>query len=103
MMPVAWFGTREREVPVPLAARLRGIIADATRGDDAQVADRLLATGVRLCAAVATARPMTRDHALDLLAADALVTYAFEAAADDPERLVARADAAMRDIASLGQ
>jgi hypothetical protein len=44
----------------------------------------------------------SRDSALDLLAADALVTYAFEAAGEAPASLVPRATAAMRRIASLG-
>jgi hypothetical protein len=42
-----------------------------------------------------------RECALDLLAADALVTYAFEAASADPESLDERASAAMRAIAAL--
>ncbi len=40
-----------------------------------------------------------RETALDLLSADAYVTYAFEAAADDPSRLPALAERAMRRIA----
>jgi hypothetical protein len=42
-----------------------------------------------------------REMALDLLAIDALVTYAFEAAAEDPARLDARAGEAMTRIAAL--
>jgi hypothetical protein len=42
-----------------------------------------------------------RDMALDLLSADALMTYAFEAAAEDPDSIAALADAAMRSIGSL--
>lgn len=39
-----------------------------------------------------------RDVATELLAADAFVTYAFEAAANEPSTIAARADAAMRRI-----
>jgi hypothetical protein len=46
---------------------------------------------------------MSRGEALDLLVADALVTAAFETGGDDPERVDARADWAMRRIASLGE
>jgi hypothetical protein len=46
---------------------------------------------------------MSRAQALDLLAADALLTYAFEAAADEPQSLVARADDAMLRIAEVGR
>ena len=44
---------------------------------------------------------LTRDSALDLLAVDALVTYAFEAASWDGAGLETRAAAAMARIASL--
>jgi hypothetical protein len=47
------------------------------------------------------ASPMTRAQALDVLGADALLTFAFEAAADDPSMLTARADAAMLRVAAL--
>ncbi len=43
----------------------------------------------------------SRDGALDLLVADALVTYAFEAASVEPARIVERAQAAMNRIAGL--
>jgi hypothetical protein len=42
-----------------------------------------------------------RDRALDLLAVDAMVTYAFEAACDEPDALSARATDAMRAIGAL--
>jgi hypothetical protein len=42
-----------------------------------------------------------RDRALDLLTVDALVTYAFESAAESPEALSARATSAMSEIARL--
>jgi hypothetical protein len=42
-----------------------------------------------------------RETALDLLAADALVTYAFEAAADDVNALDGRAVGAMRHLGAL--
>ncbi len=44
----------------------------------------------------------TRDSALDLLAADALVTYAFEAASESPLELAQRATDAMVRMAVLG-
>jgi hypothetical protein len=43
----------------------------------------------------------SRATALDLLAVDALVTYAFQAGADDPARLEERAARAMARIALL--
>jgi len=43
----------------------------------------------------------SRDAALDLLAADAFVTYAFEAASDEPDTMIDRANDAMRRISTL--
>ncbi len=103
MSPVAWVGEREHTMPPALAAHLREAMAGAERGEVTGTPDRLIAAGIDLVATVAAAEPMSRDQALDLLVADALLTYAFEAAADEPETLVARADAAMRRIAKIGR
>jgi hypothetical protein len=46
---------------------------------------------------------LTRESALDLLAVDALITYAFEAAADDPDRLEERSEQALAAIAALAE
>jgi hypothetical protein len=46
---------------------------------------------------------LTRASALDLLAVDAIVTYAFEAAADEPGRLERRASDALARIAALAE
>ena len=44
-----------------------------------------------------------RESALDLLTVDALVTYAFEAASDDPDSLAERADQAMTRLVATAQ
>ncbi len=44
---------------------------------------------------------LPREVALDLLSADAFVTYAFEAAADDPTTITSAADEAMRAVSDL--
>jgi hypothetical protein len=41
-----------------------------------------------------------RERALDLLAADAFVTWAFEAASDDPATISQRAEEAMKRIST---
>lgn len=46
---------------------------------------------------------LTRPSALDLLAVDALVTYAFESAADEPQRIDTRAHHALATIAALAE
>jgi hypothetical protein len=59
---------------------------------DAAAADALLDVADAVMRDVLVAGCLTRERALDLLAVDALVTYAFEAAADDPARLDDRTD-----------
>lgn len=61
--------------------------------------ERLLAAAERLLATMIDPPASSRAAALDLLAADALVTYAFEAAGDDPSRLEERAVTAMNRFA----
>jgi hypothetical protein len=63
--------------------------------------EALLAAGEQLLQQVLSARANRRETAVDLLAADACVTYAFEAAADRPELLVALAEQSMKRIAQL--
>jgi hypothetical protein len=60
-----------------------------------------LDAGERLLDALLNAGTTSRATALDLLAVDALITYAFQAAADDPARLEQRAAMAMARIAAL--
>ncbi|MBI1809273.1 MAG: hypothetical protein HYR75_05190 [Gemmatimonadetes bacterium] len=65
--------------------------------------EALVAAAEALCSAVLHGDPTSRDGALKLLAADACVTYAFEAAAEAPETVVARAVAAERKLARFGE
>ena len=61
----------------------------------------LVAAGEAAMTAVLREGCLTRDRALDLLAVDALLTYAFEAAADEPGALEALAGEALARIAAL--
>ena len=70
---------------------------------DAPLALSLLASAESAMAALLSDGCLTRQAALDLLAVDALTTYAFEAAADDPDRLEARAEQALAAIAGLAE
>ena len=97
-----WLRATEPPAPERLAARVAGAIG---AGETHAVAD---APDVCLDAASAllrdvVARPTAgRESALDLLAVDALVTYAFEAAADAPETVRQRALGAMAQLAAAG-
>ncbi len=102
------------ELPPPaLARRMRAALdsyraaAGAGRDAGADAGTHVLTPEGHLGAAEALltqllcADPTSRDCALDLLAADALVTLAFELAGDDPARIEARAELATARLAAL--
>lgn len=97
----AWLSAREPSPPRRLAAR----IDDAVRAHAARAntsgAEPLLAACESLLRDVVARPSAGRESALDLLAADALATYALEAAADDPSSLERDARDAMRRIAAI--
>lgn len=61
-----------------------------------------IAAAERTVARLLRDQSTSRASALDLLAADALATYAFELAADDPDCIPALAAMAMARFAALG-
>lgn len=97
----AWVAAHAEQPPAALRSRLDAILGADGSAARAPVAPALLEAGEALLATILRAGSTQRDAALDLLTADALVTYAFEAAADEPETLDARAAAAMRAIAAV--
>ena len=96
-----WLNGREPAPPHRLAVR----IEVATRAQAEQPASRATESLLDVCESLlreVVARPAAgRESALDLLAADALATYALEAAADAPESLERCARDAMRRLAAL--
>ena len=66
-----------------------------------EVPEACLEAGESLLDSLIASGSTSRATALDLLAVDALVTYAFQAGADDPARLEERAARAMARIALL--
>ena len=97
----AWLAAHSEQPPVALRTRLDGILNAPSATPDAAVAPALLVAGQTLLSTILGSGSTQRDAALDLLAADALVTYAFEAAAEEPARIDVRAAAAMRAISAL--
>ena len=97
-----WLAEREPAPPAALAARLRELLGSERERDAREAAEVCLDAGQRLVASVLSDEGANRGFALDLLTADALVTYAFEAASARPDALAERAARAMRDIAALG-
>lgn len=94
----AWLEALHPEPPPALRARLREMLAAHLTRPACDVPAACLAA-----AEVETARLLGngstgRGSALDLLSIDALMTYAFEEAANDPASLEALADAAMERL-----
>jgi len=89
----AWIAQREPAPPAALAARLEALAREAPAGVALPVAMVELAGGAlrRLLARGEEGR----EVALELLAIDALATYAFEAQGEEPGELDARCTWAM--------
>ena len=96
-----WVAAHAEQPPAALRARLDAILNEESADRGTPVAPALLEAGQGLLATILGSGSVQRDAALDLLTADALITYAFEAAADDPSSLDARAAQAMRAIAAV--
>ena len=99
-----WLASRAPVPPPALRARLDAALGTVLHHDAGEAAECCLAAGERVLSSVLYGGgcDATRDSALDLLTADALVTYAFEAAAESPAGRASRATDAMHRIAGLG-
>jgi hypothetical protein len=97
----SWLDARLPEAPAALRGRIADLVAEHPEWETMPRQHALLAASEILMKDVLAAAPKDRDAALDLLAGDACVTYAFEAAADAPAELGALADQAMQRIAKL--
>jgi hypothetical protein len=75
---LAWLDTRESPPP----PELRAHIARALEGVRAETVPGALAEAALACLRATLAAPQARETAPDLLTADALLTYALEAAAE---------------------
>ena len=95
----AWLRERSPEPPGQLLARIDAMLAAHVA--DVEHGDALIAVAESAMTELLRDGCLTRESALDLLAVDALVTYAFEAAADDPDTLDARTTRALSRIAAL--
>ena len=96
----AWL--RERAAAPPqLTARVADAIGDRLDAPADDASTIFLDGAQRLLGDLVARRSAGRESALDLLAVDALVTYAFESASANPKSLAMRANEAMRRLASL--
>jgi hypothetical protein len=93
-----WIAGRQPEPPASLASHLRTLVAANAEPD---VPAALLSIALRELELLLATADTSRGTAVDLLAVDALITYAFEAAAADPSTLAERARASEVAIARL--
>ncbi|HET9796682.1 MAG TPA: hypothetical protein VFP90_01775 [Gemmatimonadaceae bacterium] len=96
----SWLDARRPAPPAALRARIDAALGGALH-DEGDVPAVCLAAGERLVREIIRENATSRASALDLLAADALVTYAFEAASEDPAELERRAADAMARISAI--
>lgn len=98
-----WLREREPTPPVRLARRIDDALG-GRRNADATDASALCIDAADCLLRELLARDRAgRESALDLLAVDALVTYALEAAAGDPDTFASRAHDAMHRLAATAQ
>ncbi len=96
-----WLRAREPVPPTRLAARIESAVETRNGEPASRAAELCLDACERLLADVASRPSPGRESALDLLAADALATYALEAAAESPDSLEGRAREALRRLTAL--
>lgn len=97
----AWLASRTPEPPPALRRRIGELLGDHLHDDAAQLPARCVDAAEAMVKSLLDSGRTGRECALDLLAADALVTYAFEAAADAPAQLRARATDALARLTAL--
>ena len=96
----AWLASRTPPPPEPLRSRIVLALGGALEHDVADTERVCLEAAERVLGRLFGEGGGERREAADLLAADALVTYALEFAADAPERF---ADRATRALERFGQ
>lgn len=96
-----WIAARAPDVPPALQAQVREALGPALQQDVAHAPEACLTAATSVVTELLAAGRTGREAALPLLAADALVTYAFEAAADDIDRLAVHARSAMTTLGTM--
>ena len=96
-----WIRARSPAPPAALAAAVIASLGEYGNDDASRTTVCCLDAAIALLQELLAGDPLDRSEAAALLAADALVTYAFEAAADSPDRLDDRAAEAMARLAVL--
>ena len=99
-----WLASRRPPPPAKLVLRVESALSDFLSSPDVTTSDALAvaAAGILRRLMREVSKPSSRrEEAIDLLAADALVTYAVEAAADECELFAERIDAVIARLAVI--
>ena len=96
-----WFDALMPAPPEGLRVRLAALLQPFAHLPVQQVPEACLDAGEQLLDELLASGSTSRATALDLLAVDSLITYAFQAAADEPSLMDARAARALARIAAL--
>lgn len=94
-----WLETRTPAPPPRLLHRIVEILGPSANAEAGSAV--LVQAAERLLRDLTTHASLGRDSALDLLAVDALVTYAFEYAAASPETLLAATTDAIERLGAI--
>ncbi len=108
----AWLAQRDPAPPARLSESILALLPrgagtsvaegrNSADGAAGPIADALVRASVETLRRLLAAGGTDREIALELLAADAMATYAFEAAAEEPAQLDARCRAAMRRFSEV--
>ncbi|HEY7233481.1 MAG TPA: hypothetical protein VH539_04985 [Gemmatimonadaceae bacterium] len=101
MTVLAWLQSRTPAPPAELMARVVEALGERATADASRASSACLDAAAALLSRLLEPEAIGRDRAIELLAADALVTYAFESAAVDVEGVDERAEVAMLRLADL--
>ena len=99
-----WLATRKPLPPAPLTDRILEALGDDAHAPASDATELFLSTSRSLLGDIVRQERFARDGALDLLVADALMTYAFEHASEQASHanaLGALASRAAGDVARL--
>lgn len=102
MTPREWLRERRPEAPRSLLVRMETLLGPAADHDGADLFTVLMDASARTLGDVIASPTAGRETALDLLAADAFATYAFEVSATSPDRLTTHARRALRRLGRAG-
>lgn len=98
----AWLRDRTPTPPPRLSDHIEDVLGDLAARDEREAPVLCVDAAERLLRELLD-KPTGRASALDLLTVDALVTYAFEAAAREPSSLDAHAERAMARLSLVSE